>query len=106
MMIYLMLLWYWLHRLRLKPLAVVESVLTAGLQWTGSTVGTDFAAEHLYTCKLGFIATPSQIVWFKVDKIRSNHVWKKLASNASPGRVCEAVFKKQHWLEENGQKQA
>ena len=48
-MIYLMLLWHGLHWLRLKPLAVVDSVLTAGLQGTGSTVGADFAAEHLYT---------------------------------------------------------
>lgn len=54
MMMYLMLLWYRLHRLGLKSLAVVESVLTVDLQWTGTTVGTDFAAEHLYTCKLCF----------------------------------------------------
>ena len=36
-----------LHWLRLKPLAIVQRILTAGLQRTGSTVGAHLATKHL-----------------------------------------------------------
>ena len=44
---YLMLHRGGLHCLWLEPLAVVQRILTAGLQRTGSTVGAHLATEHL-----------------------------------------------------------
>ena len=36
-----------LHWLQLQPLAIVQRILTAGLQRTGSTVGAHLATKHL-----------------------------------------------------------